>query len=103
MTIKYETSLAVSNYLSEEFLQGTNASDRKYAFDDAKNAIADVMIEAEVELKEMGLTGFKVIDATFIEFDSPNPHHAGAYFEVSVENLSQEVFDKAFNKFHGID
>lgn len=80
MTYTFETVLSVSDFDS---------------FEDAQEAIEEAAAEAKVELVDIvgedGYAQLTVSDPEFLEFDSGNPSHAGAYFEISIEGPNEIV------------
>ena len=50
-------------------------------------------VAAETAERELGPGVFSVKGATFLEFDSANPSHAAAYFEVRIDGPTQREVD----------
>ncbi len=61
--------------------------DAEYAFDAAKDQCERVFAEVTEALKGRG----KIISASFIEFDSNNPTHANAVYEITVEGFDGDL------------
>lgn len=55
------------------------------SFDLAAAAIDDARKDLEARAAEQGVA-VQVLAVQFLEFDSSNPSHAGAYFEVTFES-----------------
>lgn len=72
----YEAILAVRDYAS---------------FDDAQDAHVDAIKQVEAIAAELGIT-CKVDSVCFSDFDSSNPDHACAYFQVEY-TASMEIPD----------
>lgn len=82
-TFEFETTLSV-----EEYLKGEEDEDIDIAFEDSEGDIKGAIKDAKDEIRDlMGIKrlprGLK-FSAKFLEFDSGNISHAGAYFNVEV-------------------
>lgn len=73
MTYTFETSLAVADYEGD--------------FDDCQEAVDDARESAIAHMRDVLGAGElpTIVSIEFCEFDSSNPGHANAYFEVTVE------------------
>lgn len=95
-TAQFEVMLEVCNYLEGD--------DYESAFDLAKTDEDEARAEAHAQLTEwLGDDATKFgIAAEFVEFDSNNPHHAGAAWQITltgepslIDRVQQEI-DRAF-------
>jgi len=70
------------------------------AFDRAENDVNKARVLMEEEIKESGISGLSVGVIEFLEFDSGNWTHAGAYFNCQVigEIALVEQFNQWYNK-----
>lgn len=92
VSFTFETVLCVDNYYDETDPE----CDAQEAFDSAASDYEGVRILAGEDLMEhltdQQMATVKITSMAFIEFDSSNVSHAGAYFEVHCE-APQDVVD----------
>lgn len=83
---KFEVVLPVDNYLE---VREEDGGDTDEAFELASEDLDSVYLEAREEMMEFltdaQMAQVKINTPTFLEFDSSNVSHAGAYFEVEIE------------------
>lgn len=70
----YDAALAVADYLDSD--------DVTDAFNQCQFDYDGVRLSFLAEAEEMGVTVTHIHSISFVEFDSPNPHHASGYFDV---------------------
>lgn len=87
-THQIEIALAVSDYVEDDY-------DPKDAFaeceDDLEGAIEAAEDELKAYLEEADARQLCAHSAAFVEFDSPNWTHAGAYFHVTIEGPEELI------------
>jgi hypothetical protein len=84
MRIAFSVGLAVESFLDDE------DPDVEFAFEDARSSPVEAADEARDEIAgALGLEapprGVRIISVEFCEFDSANPTHAVAYYDVEAE------------------
>lgn len=89
----YQTSLPVSDYGNDEEAFDIAQDD----FDGMKKDVAKMWKQFQRDTKSKGK--YKLIDYDFVEFDSKNPGHANAIFDIEIETDSQTM--SAFDEWYG--
>lgn len=99
MTRTYEWFLHLEDYMDPETVNEFGYKEAKH--EALENCAGDLERVRKEFIGKDGLYGCKLKSVTFIEFDSTNPSHGSAHFELVVEGTKDQ--HKKLTKALGLD